>query len=150
MADPSDNYAPIPVNILVVDDRPQNLIAMQALLHGDSPDYRIITAASGPEAIELVKKTEFALILLDVQMPGMDGYETIKHIKELERGKDVPIMLVTAIFKENPHVLKGYAVGAIDYICKPFDPDVFRAKVNVYANLYIKSHQLMVFGPSRS
>src|SRR5882762_3240098 len=140
------SQALIPVNILVVDDRPQNLIVMHALLDDVSPGYQIVTAASGPEAIERVKETEFALILLDVQMPGMDGYETAKHIKELELGKNVPIMLVTAIFKENPHVLKGYSVGAIDYICKPFDPEVFKAKVNVYTNLYIKSRQLIVFG----
>jgi CheY-like chemotaxis protein len=138
--------APIPVNILVVDDRKENLIAMQALLREESPGYRITTAASGAEAIEHVKVTEFALILIDIQMPGMDGYETVKHIKELENGRDVPIVMVSAIFKEDPYVLKGYSVGAMDYICKPFNPDVFKAKVNVYTNLYMKTRQLMLMG----
>ena len=135
--------ASIPVNILVVDDRSENIVAMQAVFKG-SPGYQIVTASSGPEAIQRVKETEFALILLDIQMPGMDGYETAKNIKELENGKDVPIMMVSAVFTENPHILKGYSVGAIDYICKPFNPELLKAKVNVYANLYIKSRQLMV------
>jgi CheY-like chemotaxis protein len=134
---------PIPVHILVVDDRPANIMTLQAVFDG-LPGYQLVSASSGPEAIERVKATEFALILLDIQMPGMDGFETAKRIKELENGKDVPIMMVTAIFKEDPHILKGYSVGAIDYICKPFNPEVLKAKVNIYANLYIKSHQLMV------
>jgi CheY-like chemotaxis protein len=132
-----------PANILVVDDHPDNLVAMEAVFK-DSPEYHLVTASSGSEAIKRVTETEFALILLDIQMPEMDGYETAKRIKQLEHSKDVPIMLVTAIYKEDPHVLKGYSVGAIDYISKPFNPDVLKAKVSVYANLYIKSRQLML------
>jgi CheY-like chemotaxis protein len=144
MNDPG--HVSIPVNILIVDDRLENRVAMEALLRDESLGYQIVTATSGSEAIERVKETEFALILMDIQMPGMDGYETVKQIKELDNGKDVPIVMVSAIFKEDPYVLKGYSVGAMDYICKPFNPEVFKAKVNVYANLYMKTRQLMLLG----
>lgn len=129
-----------PVNILLVDDKPANLLALEAVLTNTS-NYTIVTAASGSEAIELVKRTDFAAILLDVQMPIMDGYETAAAIKRLERGKGVPIIMVTAIYTEDPHVLKGYEVGAIDYIAKPFNTDILKAKVDIYASLYIKSLQ---------
>src|SRR5438045_2092399 len=109
----------------------------------ESRDYNILTASSGFEAIEIVKNTDLALILLDIQMPGMDGYQTAKAIKELERGKDVPIMMVSAIYKEDPHILQGYSAGAIDYIAKPFNPDILKAKVDIFANLYIKSRQII-------
>ncbi len=135
-----NTYLPVRANILIVDDRPDNLLVLRAVLEG-SPDYTITTASSGPDAIELVKQIDFALILLDVQMPGMDGYETTVEIKKLERGKNIPIVMVTAIFREDPHILKGYAVGAIDYIGKPFNPDILKAKVGVYTNLYLKSRQ---------
>jgi CheY-like chemotaxis protein len=124
--------------ILIVDDRADNLMVLEAVL-ADSREYDVVTAASGFEAIELVKVRDFAAILLDVQMPEMDGYETARRIKALERGKDIPIIMVTAIFKEDPHILQGYAAGAIDYVGKPFNPDVLKAKVGVYANLYLKS-----------
>ena len=114
---------------------------MQAVFE-DSPTYKVVTASSGFEAIELVKKIDLALILLDIQMPGMDGYQTAAAIKELERGKDVPIMMVSAIYKEDPHILQGYSAGAIDYIAKPFNPDILKAKVDIFANLYIKSRQI--------
>src|SRR5690349_9522368 len=127
---------PVPANILVVDDRPDNLVVLEAVFK-DSPEYRLVTAASGMEALERVQETEFALILLDIQMPGLDGYETAKRIKQLERGKNVPIILVSAVYCEDPYVMKGYSVGAIDYVCKPFNPELLKAKVNVYADLYI-------------
>ena len=135
-----NTYLPVTANILIVDDRPNNVLVLRAILEG-SPDYTITTASSGPEAIELVKQIDYALILLDIQMPEMDGYETAVEIKKLERGKNVPIVMVTAIFREDPHILKGYAVGAIDYIGKPFNPDILKAKVGVYTNLYLKSRQ---------
>jgi CheY-like chemotaxis protein len=128
--------------VLIVDDRPDNILAMEAVLR-DSPEYDILTASSGPEAIELVKAREFALVLLDIQMPHMDGYQTAKEIKQLDNGRDVPIIMVTAIFKEDPHILRGYEMGAIDYLAKPFNPDILRAKVGIYANLYIKSRQVI-------
>jgi len=114
---------------------------MQAVFENSST-YNVVTANSGLEAIEIVKKTDLALILLDIQMPGMDGYQTSAAIKKLERGKDVPIMMVSAIYKEDPHILQGYAAGAIDYIAKPFNPDILKAKVDIFANLYIKSRQI--------
>jgi len=114
---------------------------MQAVFENSST-YNVVTATSGLEAIEIVKKTDLALILLDIQMPGMDGYQTSAAIKKLERGKDVPIMMVSAIYKEDPHILQGYAAGAIDYIAKPFNPDILKAKVDIFANLYIKSRQI--------
>ncbi|PYT18701.1 MAG: hypothetical protein DMG59_03250 [Acidobacteria bacterium] len=126
-----------PAHILLVDDRPDNLLVMQSLLE-DDPEYNIVTASSGAEAIELVKKIDFALIVLDVQMPDMDRFETAASIKRLRRGKDVPIMMVTAIYSEAPYFLKGYSAGAIDYIAKPFHPDIFKAKVRVHAN-----HQIL-------
>jgi PAS domain S-box-containing protein len=129
-----------PANILIVDDRPDNLLVVKAVLEG-FPDYVITTASSGAEAIELVKQMDLALILLDIQMPVMDGYETAVELKKLERGKNIPIVMITAIFREDPHILKGYAVGAIDYIGKPFNPDILKAKVGVYTNLYLKSRQ---------
>jgi CheY-like chemotaxis protein len=135
-----NTYLPVPANILIVDDRPDNLLVLRAVLEG-SPEYTITTASSGPEAIERVKQTDFALILLDIQMPGMDGYETAVEIKKLERGKNVPIVMLTAIFREDPDIVKGYAVGAIDYIGKPFNPHILKAKVGVYTNLYLKSRQ---------
>ena len=110
----------------------------------DSLTYKVVTASSGFEAIEIVKKTDLALILLDIQMPGMDGYQTAKAIKALDRGKDVPIMMVSAIYKEDPHILQGYSAGAIDYVAKPFNPDILKAKVDIFANLYLKSRQIIL------
>jgi CheY-like chemotaxis protein len=131
-----------PARILIVDDRPDNLLTMEAVLKG-SPEYEVETASSGAEALRHVESSEFALILLDIQMPNMDGYETAQRIKQLPHGKDVPIVMVTAIYKEDPHVLKGYSVGAVDYVAKPFNPDILRAKVGIYANLFIKSQQVI-------
>jgi PAS domain S-box-containing protein len=130
-----------PAHILIVDDRPDNLLVMQSLLE-DYPEYDVVTASSGAEAIELVKKIDFALILLDVLLPGMDGFETAASIKQLQCSKDIPIMMVTAIECETPEVLKGYSAGAIDYIARPFHPAIFKAKVGVYANLHIKARQV--------
>jgi PAS domain S-box-containing protein len=130
-----------PAHILIVDDHPDNLLVMQSLLE-DYPEYDVVTASSGAEAIELAKKIDFALILMDVLLPGMDGFETAATIKRLQCSKDVPIVMVTAIHCEPPEVLKGYSVGAIDYIARPFHPEIFKAKVGVYANLHIKARQV--------
>jgi CheY-like chemotaxis protein len=129
--------------ILIVDDRPDNILAMEVVL-GDSPQYKLFSAQSGKEAIEMVRNHDFALILLDIQMPEMDGYEAARQIKKLERGRDVPIIMVTAIYKEDPKVLEGYMAGAIDYVGKPFNEDVLKAKVGVYSNLYLKSRQVQM------
>src|SRR5690349_17195729 len=110
------------ISLLLVDDHPSNLIVLEAVL--SDPSYDLVKAHSGQEALDLVNERDFALILLDVQMPGMDGFETARQIKKLERGKDVPLIFLTAIFKEDPFVRRGYEMGAIDYFGKPFDPEV--------------------------
>jgi two-component system, sporulation sensor kinase E len=128
------------VNILLVDDRKENLLSMQAVL--DSPCYRLVSVQSGEDALRWVLKEEFALILLDVQMPGLNGFETAKLIKQRERSKNIPIIFVTAISKATEHVLEGYASGAIDYIFKPFHPDTLVMKVEGFVQLYLKQQQI--------
>jgi len=120
--------------VLLVDDRNDNLVAMQAVL---APlDCGVATASSGEEALKALLQDEFAVILLDVQMPGLDGFETARLIKRRERTRDVPIIFVTAISTDPPHIHEGYAAGAVDYLFKPYDPEVLRAKVGVFLALY--------------
>jgi CheY-like chemotaxis protein len=126
--------------ILLVDDRQENLLALEAIL--SSLDQTLVRAGSGEEALKALLNDEFAVILLDVQMPGMDGFETASHIKRRERTKDVPIIFLTAIDNEPHHAFRGYAAGAVDYLSKPFDPWVLRAKVQVFVDLYVKNRQL--------
>ena len=127
-----------PVNVLLVDDRAENLVALEATLK--CREYNLLMAQSGQEALQILAKQDVALILLDIQMPGMDGYETAARIKADPRTTNIPVMMVTAIFKEDPHILKGYEAGAVDYIGKPFDVDVLRKKVGIYTQLH--RHQL--------
>jgi CheY-like chemotaxis protein len=127
--------------ILLVDDRQENLLALEAIL--SSLDQTLVRAGSGEEALKALLNDEFAVILLDVQMPGMDGFETASHIKRRERTKDVPIIFLTAIDNEPHHAFRGYAAGAVDYLSKPFDPWVLRAKVQVFVDLYMKNRQLL-------
>lgn len=126
--------------ILLVDDRPENLLALEAIL--SSLDQTLVRAHSGEEALKALLTDDFAAILLDVQMPGMDGYETAAHIKRRERTRDVPILFLTAIDKEPQHAFRGYAAGAVDYLSKPFDPWVLRAKVSVFVELHQKNRRL--------
>jgi PAS domain S-box-containing protein len=125
------------VNILLVDDRPENLISLMAVL--EAPGYELHRASSGEEALRLLLNREFALILMDVQMPGMDGFETARLIKSREKTRDIPIIFVTAINTDEPFVFRGYGAGAVDYIMKPFDPHILRSKVAIFADLYRKS-----------
>ena len=127
--------------ILLVDDRPENLLALEAIL--SSLDQTLVRAASGEEALKALLSEEFAVILLDVQMPGMDGFETASHIKRRERTRDIPIIFLTAINREPQHAFRGYSAGAVDYLSKPFDPWVLRAKVAVFVELYLKNRQLL-------
>jgi len=129
---------PPPANVLVVDDRDENLMVMEIALR-DMPGCNIVSAKSGEQAIDLVKKMDFALILMDIQMPILDGYETAQRIKQLPNGKDIPIMMVSAIYTEDPHILKGYLAGAVDYIPKPFNPEILKAKIGIYLKLYRKA-----------
>lgn len=124
-------------SLLLVDDQPSNLIALEAVLSG--PEYNLILAHSGSEALELLKKHDIALVLLDVQMPGMDGFETARRMKAIDGYRDIPIIFITAVYKEDPFVKKGYEVGAIDYFSKPFDPDILRLKVGHYSAFHQKT-----------
>jgi CheY-like chemotaxis protein len=126
--------------ILLVDDRPENLLALEAIL--SSLDQELIFARSGEAAVEAALKDDFAVILLDVVMPGMDGFETAAQIKQRGRTANVPIIFLTAAGAEPELAFRGYAAGAVDYISKPFDPWVLRAKVSVFVDLYLKERQL--------
>ena len=128
------------VSILMVDDRPENLLALEAILSGLG--HELIRANSGAEALKQLLRQEIALILLDVQMPGMDGFETAAQIKARERTQHIPIVFLTAIDGERHQAFRGYAAGAVDYLFKPFDPWVLRAKVGVFIELYQRRKEL--------
>jgi CheY-like chemotaxis protein len=126
--------------ILLVDDRPENLLALEAVL--GSLDQELVTATSGEEALRALLKDDFALILLDAQMPGMDGFETAAQIKGRSRTKDVPIIFLTAVDTDQRNAYRGYAAGGADYLAKPFDPWVLRAKVQVFVDLWAAGRRL--------
>jgi two-component system sensor histidine kinase/response regulator len=121
-------------NILIVDDRPENLLALESLL--ENPSLNIMKANSGNEALGLVLQHDFALVLLDVQMPEMDGFETAELMRSSQKTKHIPIIFVTAISKEQQHIFKGYEAGAVDYLFKPLDPHILQSKVNIFLNLH--------------
>jgi PAS domain S-box-containing protein len=127
-------------NILMVDDRPANVLALEAILR--PLGHNLVAASSGEEALKRLLEKDYAVILMDVQMPGLDGYQTVQMIKQRERSRQVPIIFITAIYKDPEHVLKGYAQGAVDYLLKPFDPYVLRSKVSVFVDLFLKEEQL--------
>src|SRR2546429_4881284 len=128
------------VNILVVDDEPHSLKALQALLRG--PDRNVVTAASGREALRWILRAAFALILLDVRMPQMDGFETAALIRKLKRSRYTPIVFLTAADEHTEWVQRGYEVGAVDYIFKPVDPEALKSKVAVFVDLNKRSADL--------
>lgn len=128
------------VNILLVDDREENLLALEAVL--TSPQYNLIKAHSGEEALKWVLKEEFAVIIMDVQMPGMNGFETAKMIRRREKTMDVPIIFVTALSQTIENVLHGYSVGAIDYIIKPFDAFILNSKVSGFVSLFLNQKKV--------
>jgi PAS domain S-box-containing protein len=130
----------VKTKILLVDDRPQNLLALEAIL--EPLGQELVEATSGEEALKRLLTMDFAVILLDVQMPGMDGFETATVIKEREKSRHIPIIFLTAISKDEQYVFRGYTVGAVDYISKPFDPNVLRSKVAVFVDLFSKNEQL--------
>lgn len=127
-------------NILLVDDRPDNLLALETIL-GDL-GQNLIKAASGAEALRCLLKDDFAVILLDVQMPGMDGLETAALIRERERSKHTPIIFLTAADQNESLIFKGYAAGAVDYLFKPLNPDILKAKVKVFVDLFLTTEQV--------
>jgi CheY-like chemotaxis protein len=132
---------PHQAKILLVDDRAENIIALEATLA--SLNQTLVPAHSGDEALKALLSDEFAVILLDVLMPGMDGFETAAHIKRRAKTRDVPIIFLTALNAEPDYAFRSYSAGAVDYIAKPFDPWVLRAKVSVFVELYLKNRQLM-------
>ncbi|MFP5261731.1 MAG: response regulator [Blastocatellia bacterium] len=128
------------VNILVVDDHPENLLALEASL--SFLDQNVVKANSGREALKLLLNQDFAVILLDVHMPDMDGFETAALIRERERSQNIPIIFLTAMHKGEGQVFRGYSLGAVDYIFKPFEPDILNAKVSVFIELYKKTQEI--------
>jgi CheY-like chemotaxis protein len=131
---------PRKAKVLVVDDKPGNLLALAAVLEDE---YEIATATSGAEALAaLERRGDIDVVLLDVQMPGMDGFETATRIRQNEAWRDIPIIFVTAVYNEDPHVRRGYEVGGMDYFSKPFDPGILKRKIAVYASFRMKADVL--------
>jgi signal transduction histidine kinase len=128
------------VNILLVDDRPENLVALEAVL--SDLGQNLVRADSGREALKHLLDDDFAVILLDVQMPEMDGFETAALIRTREKSQHTPIVFITAFNKSDTHVSRGYSLGAVDYVFKPFEPEVLQAKVAAFVELAKKTHEL--------
>src|SRR5919202_2190790 len=131
---------PAPVRVLLVDDMPQNLLALEAML-GDL-GLALVRAQSGAEALRQVLQDDFAVILLDVLMPDMDGLETAALIRARERSRDTPIIFITAAGRDEDLIARGYALGAVDYIVKPIHPAILRSKVAVFVELFRKTAQV--------
>src|SRR5262249_27302237 len=128
------------VNILLVDDHVENLVALVALL--TDLGQNLVRVESGIDALRLLLHNEFALIILDVDMPIMNGFETAALIRYLESSRHTPIIFLTAINKAEQHVFKCYALGAVDYLTKPFVPEVLRAKVVAFVELHKKTEEV--------
>lgn len=135
-----DGRAEEKVNILVVDDRPENILAMNGVL--SSPDYNVVAASSGAEALKAVLKHEFAVILMDVLMPGLDGFETARMIFARPASRRTQIIFLTAVGTDLSSIHEGYALGAVDYLVKPIEPEIVRAKVAVFVDLWRKTRAL--------
>jgi DNA-binding response OmpR family regulator len=128
------------VNILMVDDEPKNLLALEAVLKGLG--HNLVKAHSGREALRCLLKDDFALILLDVQMPEMDGFETAVMIRSRAKFSSTPIIFLTAVGKTEAEMFRGYQVGAVDYLLKPFAPEILRYKVSVLIELHQKAEEV--------
>ena len=130
------------INILIVDDLSKNLLALEAVL--SDPGYHVVRAGSGPEALRCLLEENFAMILLDVNMPVMDGFETAQVIREHDRFRHIPIIFITGVEKTDIQIFKGYSIGAVDYILQPLVPEILKAKVAVFADLFRKNSKLEV------
>jgi PAS domain S-box-containing protein len=128
-----------PINILLVDDEPKNLTVLETVL--TDPAYRLVRAESGDQALLELVAEEFALLILDIQMPDMSGFELAQLIKQRKKTAGVPIIFLTAYYSEDQHVLEGYSTGAVDYLHKPINPAILRSKVAVFAELYRKNRE---------
>lgn len=122
------------ITILLVDDHPENLIALEAVLQ--RPEFVLVSAHSGAEALEKLALHDVALVLLDIQMPGMDGYEVTRRIKQNPLTAHIPVVFLTAVLREDPHIVKGYEVGGVDYLTKPIDTDILTRKVGIYTQIF--------------
>jgi signal transduction histidine kinase len=131
---------PDTVNILIVDDEPRNLSVLESIL--DDPCYRLVRATTANDALLALVAEEFALLVLDVQMPGMNGFELAQLVKERRKTARIPIIFLTAYYNEDQHVMAGYGSGAVDYLHKPVNPAVLRSKVAVFAELHKKGREL--------
>jgi len=131
-----------PVNILLVDDKQENLFALEELLR--HPDRTLFRATSGNDALRLLLKHEFAIVLLDVEMPGMDGYETAQLMRSAERTKLVPIIFVTAGDRSDERTFRGYEAGAVDFLYKPINAHTLKSKADVFIELYRKTRELQL------
>jgi two-component sensor histidine kinase/DNA-binding response OmpR family regulator len=134
-----ETVAEEPIAILIVDDEPRNLFVLRSIL--DSPEYRLVSAGSADEALLALINDQFALLILDVRMPGTNGFELAQLIRERKKTAQIPIMFLTAYYGEDQHVLDAYGVGAVDYLQKPVSASVLRSKVAVFAELYRKNRQ---------
>lgn len=129
-----------PVDVLLVDDRSEDLLALSSVLA--RPEYHLVTARSGSEALKRLLERDFAVVLLDVMMPAMDGFELASLIKQRERTRLTPLIFLTAASSDVGKIYRGYSVGAVDYLPKPVDPDVVRAKVAIFVEMFRKDRQL--------
>ncbi|RYZ38197.1 MAG: hybrid sensor histidine kinase/response regulator [Myxococcaceae bacterium] len=126
--------------VLLVDDVPANLLALEGIL--EPLGQHLVSVRSGDEALKALLLDEYACVLMDVQMPGLDGLETAKLVRSRERTKHLPILFITALSRETAYITRGYEQGAVDYLLKPVDPDILRAKVSVFVELYLRGEQL--------
>ena len=129
------------VNILIVDDEPRNLTVLESILA--DPEYRLVRATSGQDALLALMAEDFALLVLDVQMPGMTGFELAQLIKQRKRTAEIPIIFLTAYLHDDNHAIQGYSTGAVDYLAKPVNPSVLRSKVHVFAELHRRTERLV-------
>ena len=125
------------VSVLLVDDRPENLCALEASL--EPLGQRLVTVTSGTDALRAVLDEEFAVILMDISMPELDGFETVEMLRKRERSRHIPIIFLSA-YPEQHNIVRSYSAGAVDYILKPFDPDALRSKVSVFVHL--RQHEI--------
>lgn len=138
---PASTFHAGPINILIVDDEPKNLTVLETVL--DDPDYRLVRAGSADQALHALVVKEFALLILDIRLPGMNGFELAQMIKQRKKTAGVPIIFLTAYYNEDQHVLEGYGTGAVDYLVKPVNPAILRSKVAVFVELHRKNRALI-------